>query len=240
MVFGQESVWKSFDIQFQYGLSLPVGSFSRTDYPSIFEERTGSTGKFYEGIQKAQNGYAKPGTQLSLGLGFQTKTPLKFSVFYQKSQNAVAFDQLETTIREGLPQPVPRRQNLVHPDYQLQSFLSEVAYVWKKDKLKADIGLLTGLGRLEYPDYAYFYEPFNLAHDGPKEPIDALMMGISSSLTYAILPWINIGGKISYQRGDFNYRYVLRSIPGGSNYTYFNDEVNHRTLNAGIQIQITW
>ena len=99
---------------------------------------------------------------------------------------------------------------------------------------------MAGPGRLDYPDYRHFYDPFNLANDNSKKPIDGLVAGLASSLSFELIKGLRIGGKVSYQRADFNYRYVLRLIPGGSTYTYFNDEVNYPTLNAGFQISYTW
>lgn len=239
LVQSQGKFWSSFDIQAHYGASIPVGSFSRENYDGIFDNITTSSPR-YLGIQKFRNGYAKPGSQMSLGMGFRTSLPLKISVLYQQSLNTLAIEQLETTIRTGFPQPVERNQFLVHSDYKLRSVLSEVSYIWEKSKWEGSIGLLAGPGRLDYPDYRYFYDPFNFANDNSKEPIDGLVSGLASSLSFEILEGFRIGGKVSYQRADFNYRYVLRLIPGGSNYTYFNDEVNYRTLNAGLQISYTW
>ncbi|MFL0682431.1 MAG: hypothetical protein ACJLTB_04220 [Algoriphagus aquaeductus] len=165
---------------------------------------------------------------------------MKISLIYQQSHHTLPIEQLESTIRNGLPQPVEREQFLVHSDYNLKSVLSEVSYVWEKNKWKGNFGLLAGTGRLDYPDYRYFYDPFNFANDNSKEPINGLVAGFVSSLSFELIKGLRIGGKISYQRADFNYRYVLRLIPGGSNYTYFNDEVNYRTLNAGFQISYTW
>lgn len=236
---GQNKFWNSFDIQVQYGGSIPVGSFARENYSGIFDFLTSSSPR-YLGIQKSRNGYAKPGSQMSLGVGFRTSIPVKISVIYHQSQNSLPVKQLETTIRNGLPQPVQREQFLVHSDYQLKSVLSEMSYIWDKRKWQGSIGLLAGLGRLAYPDYLYFYDPFNFANDNSKTPIDGLVTGLVSSLSFEILDGLRIGGRVSYQHADFNYRYVLRLIPGGSNYTYFNDEVNFRTLNAGLHLSYLW
>lgn len=235
----QNKFWNSLELQAQYGVSFPIGSYAKENYAGIFNYTTSSNPR-YLGIQKFQNGYARPGSQMSLGIGFQTSYPLKISLIYQQSQHTLPIEQLGSTIRNGLPQSVEREQFLVHSDYNLKSVLSEVSYVWKKNKWQGNFGLLAGPGRLDYPDYRYFYDPFNFANDNSKEPINGLVAGVVSNLSFELVKGLRIGGKISYQRADFNYRYVLRLIPGGSNYTYFNDEVNYRILNAGLQISYTW
>lgn len=235
----QNKFWNSLELQAQYGASFPVGSYGKANYAAIFDNTTSSNPR-YLGIQKFQNGYARPGSQMSFGIGFQTSSPLKISLIYQQSLHPLPIEQLESTIRNGLPQPVEREQFLVHSDYNLKSVLSEVSYVWEKNKWQGIFGLLAGPGRLDYPDYRYFYDPFNFANDNSIEPINGLVAGLVSSLSFELIKGLRMGGKINYQRADFNYRYVLRLIPGGSNYTYFNDEVNYRTLNAGFQISYTW
>ena len=92
----QNKFWNSLEIQAQYGAALPIGSFAKANYAGIFDYTTSSNPR-YLGIQKFQNGYARLGSQMSFGIGFQTSYPLKISLIYQHSQHPLPIEQLEST-----------------------------------------------------------------------------------------------------------------------------------------------
>ncbi|WP_144602205.1 hypothetical protein [Algoriphagus algorifonticola] len=237
---GQELKYKNFDLQISTGVSIPTGAFAKTSYEDLLLPQDGLDYSFYIGIEKAGHAYAKPGRFMGLGLAYQLQSGIKFSLNYQDYLNPLEVNKLDQVIREGIAQPIERTQFLEHNEYELENFLFGVSYVWSKERLTYEAGFLTGKGRMQYPNYQYFYDPFYIGNDRQHIPINSLVKGLNSSISYSILSWLNAGLRFQFIQGDFPYEYERRLIPGGSNVSFLNDEINFRSLSIGLQLQMLW
>lgn len=232
--YAQQSPWH---IQITGGVSVPVGSFSDNDTQeaSIFGEDNLSGYKYFIGVSKKTNGFAKTGSFMGIALDYYTRPQFSISLEAGYMSNPVDEKLLSEILTEFVGLPTRFEEDnytntflLLGPQYR---FLHDHPF-------STTVSTKLGPSWLEFPHYKYlllYTASSYIGQDIQEDDLVSLMVKLGVSVDYTLKHFNFILG-VDYLSSTYDFTIKNRLIPGGSGTSAYDDKIRYRQLNvkAGI------
>ncbi len=227
-------------IQADFGVSFPVGTFGKTDNTAM---RPGVFGVEVEnrGFDKSKAGFATTGYKTGLNVGYMIFNRLTLLANYQITQNGTDEGALSETVQNLWVGDF--RERVTHDNYETSALLFGARYeipVTQSGSLS--LHFMAGNSTLGYPGYTVSYPDFSFTYTQREEFVNgekyddptSTMIQFGVSFKMPLTEKLYAGLNAEYASADYDYEMINGSAPGGSDFFYFEDTVVYRAINFGF------
>lgn len=226
-----------FNFDFKAGTAIPLGPYSNSSTSQLVRENPFDPNRQVIGVfTKDGNGFAEPGFFYEGSIIYSFGKRWFIGFLGQKFSNPVNLIPVNFLLKEIVPE-----FNMSQGDYQGTLLGPMIGFSKTSGLLRYSISQAFGSSKLDFPIFKMGYGenvPWVFTHFYDYEPIKSLFSKTEFKLDYQILPWIKLGGNLSFIYSDFDYSLTLSNVPGGSGFYQFDDTVNLRLLNLGLHMGI--
>lgn len=226
-----------FSFEIKAGASIPLGPYSNSSTSRLVRENPFDSNRQVIGVfTKDGNGFAQTGYFYEGSISYLFSKRWFGGFIGQRFNNSVNLNPVNNYLQEINPV-----FTMSQGDYH-GSLLGPMIGIRKaKGLFYYSISQALGRARLDFPIFEMGYGdkvPWVFTHFYDYEPIKSLFSKTELKLAYEILPWMRLGGNLSFIYADFDYSLTLSNVPGGSGFYQYDDTVNLRLLNLGLHVGI--
>jgi|GEM_PF-875087 len=233
---GQVQSSEKFVVSVHTGLSIPSGSFGRSDIAtSVYYSTLDPQGRWVSGIDKSKSGFAQTGYFVHAETLYKIR-----SVFGLFIRGGYTTNPVQTQGISDFLSSRSAEQRFVHEDYEMWFVAPGINLEKRWRAFAIHTSLSAGMAFADFPSYESILlytttdPPSVWRNIQPTPTLVSSIVGISVGFRYNVSKAFSLGLETLFQRSEFDYDVQMIIVPGGNPDDKISDRLKVRTTNIGI------